>query len=92
MSGDALADALATEDALRAQLGELIGTKVRAEREAERLATRATLPGAEPALTDLSARHRAQAERLTVEVEEVRASLRAQESRTEALRADAAGA
>ena len=89
---DALAHALVTEDALRAQLGELIGTKVRAESEAARLATRATVPGAEPALSELAVRHRAQAERLAVEVEEVRASLRAQESRTEALRADAAGA
>jgi hypothetical protein len=87
-----LGEAQATEDALRAQLGELIGTKVRAEHEAQRLDTRAELPGADPELANLAGRHRAQAERLAAEVEEVRQSLRAQEARTEALRADAAGA
>lgn len=92
MTIEALAHAIATEDALRAQLGELIGTKVRAEQEAERLAERAKLDGADPEMSELAGRHRAQAERLTAEVEEVRASLRAQESRTESLRADAAGA
>jgi hypothetical protein len=89
---DALGEAQATEDALRAQLGDLIGTKVRAEHEAERLDTRAGLPGADPELAALAGRHRAQAARLAAEVEEVRHSLRAQEARTEALRADAAGA
>ncbi len=93
MSADgALGEAQATEDALRAQLGDLIGTKARAEHEAARLDVRAGLPGADPELTALAARHRAQAARLTVEVEEVRTSLRAQEARTETLRADAAGA
>ncbi len=87
-----LGEAQATEDALRAQLGDLIGTKVRAEHEAQRLDTRAGLPGADPELANLANRHRAQAERLSNEVEEVRQSLRAQEARTEALRADAAGA
>jgi len=85
-------EAQATEDALRAQLGELIGTKVRAEREAERLDARAALDGADPSMKDLADRHRAQAGRLAAEVEEVRASLRTAEARVEALRADAAGA
>lgn len=94
MSGldDALGEAQAIEDALRAQLGDLIGTKVRAEHEAQRLDTRATLPGADPELAALAQRHRAQAERLASEAEEVRQSLRAQEARTESLRAEAAGA
>ena len=85
-------EAQATEDALRAQLGDLIGAKVRAQHEAERLDTRAELPGADPELGALAGRHRAQAERLAAEVEDVRQSLRAQEARTEALRAYAAGA
>lgn len=92
MSTDSLGEAQATEDALRAQLGELIGTKVRAEREAERLDQRARIPDADPSLAELAGRHRAQAERLTAEVDEARSLLRAQEARTEALRADAAGA
>ena len=92
MSTDELGEAQATEDALRAQLGELIGTKVRAEREGERLEQRAKIPGADPSLAELAGRHRAQAERLQAEVEEARALLRAQEASTEALRADAAGA
>jgi hypothetical protein len=89
---DALGEAQATEDALRAQLGDLIGAKVRAEHEAARLDTRATLPGAEAELATLADRHRAQAQRLAAEVEDVRQSLRIQEARTETLRADAAGA
>jgi hypothetical protein len=89
---DALGEAQATEDALRAQLGDLIGTKARAEHEAARLDARSAIPGADPSLTELADRHRNQAQRLGAEVEEVRSSLRAQEARTEALRADAAGA
>lgn len=84
---DPLQDAIATEDALRAQLGELIGAKVRAEQEAARLADRATLPGADPAMATLSTDYAEQAVRLAAEVEEVRGSLRAQEARTETLRA-----
>ncbi len=89
---DPLADALATEDALRAQLGDLIGAKARAAGEAERLSARAQRPDADPALQQLADRHRAQSERLAGEVEEVRASLRAHEAVVETLRADAAGA
>ena len=89
---DLLGEAQATEDALRAQLGALIGTKVRAEHEAVRLDARASIPGADPELAALADRHRAQAARLVAEVEEVRTSLRQQEARTETLRADAAGA
>jgi len=89
---DALGEAQATEDALRAQLGDLIGTKARAEHEAQRLQTRSGIAGADPSLAELAERHRAQAGRLATEVEDVRTSLRAQEVRTERLRADAAGA
>lgn len=89
---DPLKDAEATEEALRAQLGELVSAKVRAEKEGSRLADRATVPGADPELSGLADRYRAQATRLATEVEEVRASLRSQEGRTEHLRAGAAGA
>lgn len=89
---DALGEAEATEDALRAQLGELVSAKVRAEKEGARLADRATVPGAEASLAGLAERYRAQAGRLAAEVEEVRGGLRAQEARTEELRAGAAGA
>ncbi|MCW2958622.1 MAG: hypothetical protein JWP18_1425 [Solirubrobacterales bacterium] len=84
---DPLQDAVATEEALRAQLGELVGAKVRAEQESARLRDRATLPGADPAIGALADDYAAQAVRLTAEVEEVRAALRAQEGRTETLRA-----
>jgi chromosome segregation ATPase len=89
---DALQAAEATEAALRAQLGELVSAKVRAEKEGARLADRATVPGAAPELAGLADRYRAQAARLASEVEDVRGSLRAQEARTEQLRAGAAGA
>lgn len=89
---DALGEAQATEDALRAQLGDLIGAKARAEHEAARLDVRAGLPGADAQLATLADRHRAQAQRLSAEVEEIRASLREQEARTETLRTDASGA
>lgn len=89
---DPLREAEATETALREQLGELISAKVRADKEGGRLADRATVPGAAPELAGLSERYRAQAIRLASEVEDVRASLRAQEARTEQLRAGAAGA
>lgn len=89
---DPLKEAEATEEALRAQLGELISAKVRAEKEGGRLGDRATVPGASPELAGLSERYKAQAIRLASEVEDVRASLRAQEPRTEQLRAGAAGA
>ena len=57
-----------------------------------RLGDRATVPGASSELAGLSQRYKAQAIRLAGEVEDVRASLRAQEARTEQLRAGAAGA
>ena len=50
------------------------------------------MPGADRALAGLAERYRAQAARLGFEVEEVRVNLRAQEGRTEQLRAGAAGA
>ncbi len=87
-----LQEAEATEAELRAQLGELISAKVRAEKEGGRLADRATVLGAHSELAGLAERYSAQATRLALEVDEVRASLRAQEARTEQLRAAAAGA
>ncbi len=89
---DALTDAEATEDALRAQLAELVSAKVRAEKESARLADRAGITGADPSLAGLAERYAAQGARLASEVEEVRAGLRTQEAATEALRARDAGA
>ena len=86
-----LEEAEATEAMLRAQLGELVSARVRAEAEASRLADRATLAGADPSLLDLSARYRDQAFRLAAEVDGLRGQLRAHEARAEALRADAQG-
>jgi hypothetical protein len=86
-----LEEAEATEAMLRAQLGELVSARVRAEAEASRLADRATLAGADPSLLDLSARYRDQAGRLAAEVDGLRGQLRAHEARAEALRADAQG-
>jgi hypothetical protein len=84
-----LAEAEATEAALRAQVGELVSARVRAQREAARLAERGRLPGAHGSLTRLAERYRDQARRLTDEVEVARRSLREQEARVEALRAAA---
>lgn len=84
---DPLQDAILTEDGLRAQLGELVGAKARAELESARLLDRASLPGADPALATLAADYAAQAGRLSGEVEELRTALRAAEARTETLRA-----
>ena len=84
---DPLAEAQATERALREQVNELASARVRAEREATRLDQRAALPGAEPLLSELAGRYRAQAERLSREVEEARRGLRQQEARVEELRA-----
>ena len=71
----------------RAQLGELIGAKARAEQESARLGDRSGLPGADPALQQLAGDYAAQGVRLAVEIEALRAALRAQEARTETLRA-----
>lgn len=84
-------EAEATERALREQIAELVSTRVRAEREAARLAERARLPHADGALGQLAERYRAQAGRLAEEVEGARRSLREQEARVETLRADARG-
>ncbi len=86
-----LGEAEATERALREQIAELVSTRVRAEREAARLDERARLPDADGALRELAERYRAQAGRLAGEVDGVRRSLREQEARVEALRADARG-
>ena len=87
-----LSDALQAEQALREQLADLVRARARAESESRRLAQRAGLPGAEPALGELAERYGAQGERLQAEVEALRADLRRQEAELERLRAAEEGA
>ena len=85
-----LSVAEATELGLREQIAELVNARTRAVAEARRL--RARGEAIDPALLEVAERYGSQAERLEVEVEALRASLRQQEVRTERLRADQAGA
>lgn len=82
-----LRDAERTDLELREQLNDLVRTRARAVREAERLGVRAGLEGADPGLETLAGEYRGQAERLTSEVDRVRASLRRHEGELERLRA-----
>ncbi len=82
-----LQEAERTDRELREQLNDLVRARARAQREAERLNARASLPGAEAALGALGSDYRGQAERLGTEVEQVRASLRRHEAELERLRA-----
>lgn len=84
---DPVAEAEATERALREQVGDLVRAKTRAERESERLRVRGERPGADPSLGELSASYTAQAANLADEVERARAALRAHEVELERLRA-----
>jgi hypothetical protein len=90
MSG--LDEARRAEQALREQLADLVRARARADSESRRLAQRAGLPGAEPALGELAERYRAQGERLQAEVEALRADLRRQEAELERRRAAEGGA
>lgn len=89
---DELAAAEATERELRAQIGELVHSRARAEQEARRLSERATLPGADSSLAEIGERWRRQAAVLAEETESCRTSLRAAEAEVARLRAEAAGA
>ena len=87
-----LAEAEQAEQGLREQLTDLVRARARAESESRRLAQRAGLAGAEPALADLAGCYQAQGERLQKEVEALRADLRRQEAELERLRAAEGGA
>ena len=82
-----LQDAERTDRELREQLNDLVRAKARAERESERLGVRSGLEGADPGLRELATEYREQAQRLSAEVEHVRASLRRHEGELERLRA-----
>ena len=79
-------DALLEELRLRSRLNALVHERAEATREAERLATRATLPGAEPDLAATAARWRAVADGVVTEIEQQRAALRRQEAEVARLR------
>ena len=83
MSADA---ALLEELRLRSRLNALVHEQAEAVREAERLATRATLPGAEPELEATAARWRTVAEGVASDIEAQRAALRRQEAEVARLR------
>ncbi|MEJ7797354.1 MAG: hypothetical protein WKF42_02560 [Solirubrobacteraceae bacterium] len=83
----ALADAEATERALREQISDLVHARARADGEAARLADRATLPGAHAELSELAGRYARQSATLRTEIETLRSSLRAAEAELERLRA-----
>ena len=84
---DPLADATATELALREQISELVHARSRADSEAGRLADRAALPGALDELSEIAGRYERQSELLASEIETLRSSLRAAEAELERLRA-----
>jgi hypothetical protein len=81
--------ALFEELRLRSRLNALVHERAEALREAERLDTRAGLPGADASLAEVAARWRAVAERVATETEEQRAALRAQEAVVARLRSEA---
>jgi hypothetical protein len=87
MSAD---DALLEELRLRSRLNALVHERAEAIREAERLSTRATLPGAEPDLAEVAGRWRTVAERVASDIEQQRAALRRQEAEVARLRGPAA--
>jgi hypothetical protein len=84
---DAIADAEATERALREQLADLVHARARADGEARRLADRAALPGAHDELGEIAGRYERQSATLATEVDTLRSSLRAAEAELERLRA-----
>ncbi len=83
MSAD---DAMLEELRLRSRLNGLVHEQAEAVREADRLSTRASLPGAEPELTEVAGRWRTVAEGVAREIETQRAALRRQEAEVARLR------
>ncbi len=88
----ALETAEATERGLREQINDLVKARARADSEQRRLQERLRLREGEPMLATVADRYARQSERLRVEIESLRASLREQEATTESVRADEAGA
>ena len=82
-----LDDALLDELRLRSRLNALVHERAEAVREADRLATRATLPDADPELAATAERWRAVAAGVEGDIEEQRAALRRQEVVVARLRA-----
>lgn len=79
-------DALLEELRLRSRLNALVHEQAEAVREAERLSTRATLPGADAGLSETAARWRAVADGVARDIEAQRAALRRQEAEVARLR------
>ena len=79
-------DALLEELRLRSRLNALVHEQAEALREAERLSTRGTLPGADAGLAETAERWRAVAEGVARDIETQRASLRRQEAEVARLR------
>ena len=85
--GDTEADrALLEELRLRSRLNALVHERAEATREAEKLTTRATLPGADEDLRATAERWRTVAEGVEREIGEQRAALRTQEALVARLR------
>ena len=75
MSGGGDLDAALLEELrLRSRLNALVHERAEALREAERVETRAGLPGADGSLAELAARWRSVAERVAGDIEEQRAA------------------
>ena len=73
-------DALLEELRLRSRLNALVHERAEAVREADRLTTRAGLPGADAELGETAGRWRAVAAGVERDIEEQRAALRRQEA------------
>ena len=82
----AVDDALLEELRLRSRLNALVHERAEAVREADRLATRSELPGAEAELVATATRWRTVADGVAGEIDEQRAALRRQEAEVARLR------
>lgn len=85
-----LDDALTEELRLRSRLNALIHERAEATAEAERVGSRAQLPGADASMGEVEQRWRAVAQRVAGEIDDQRTALRAQEAVVERLRAPGA--
>lgn len=76
----ALDQARADESSLRARLADAVTERARANREAERLEARASLPGADATLSTAATAQYALAERAAAQIEMLRLQLRRAEA------------
>jgi hypothetical protein len=84
--------ALLEELRLRSRLNALVHERAEAVREAERLAARGSLDGADPGMAETAERWRTVADEVAGQIDEQRAALRKQEAEVAKLRAPSSDA